>query len=79
MCFFLRGVKSSKYVTLGVGRTHLNNLEMLVNECVSRDILLGTLCFGYHFCWGVSTVRHHADTVDGRNPANHLGCIKPCK
>ena len=19
------------------------------------------------------------DTVDGRNPANHLGCIKPCK
>ena len=19
------------------------------------------------------------NTVDGRNPANHLGCIKPCK
>ena len=19
------------------------------------------------------------DTVDGRNPANHLGCTKPCK
>ena len=21
----------------------------------------------------------HGDTVDGKNPANHLGCMKPCK
>ena len=24
-------------------------------------------------CWNIG------NTVDGRNPANHLGCIKPCK
>ena len=24
------------------------------------------------------TKNFHFDTVDGRNPANHLGCIKPC-
>ena len=32
------------------------------------------------FQWGWSCDwRICNDTVDGRNPANHLGCIKPCK
>jgi len=71
---FEHGETTSFQESQVTARRHFSMPELLDgSETSGPNIRTEKAVVGFTWCCVVTP------TVDGRNPANHLGCIKPCK